>query len=384
MLKDIEDSKQYMSKYHKQHPIETQSFELNVNLCTVGTWPSGAIVPVKISIFPSIVCASQSFMQFYHNQYSAEPISLSPMNRMLLWLKRGQINYYCKAYCAAFETAVREHFDDDDEFDVENVMEELNYFNDDNIDESVILLSMKDNEDTKEKFHVFIPRLIIALKQYMSSSSHNYIDYTDMNGLSSRRINFQMNKGTADVSVQFNAKCEKILVVSTYQMLILLLFNYKTTYTFKEMLDKTGIYREDLAIAALSLAHPKVKVMRKSPNTKDVTDDHKFQLNPNFANNRQKITIPTLEIKVNKKPEPNVNENIMRLRRHQIDAAIVRIMKKQKTLKHPDLVVQVVKQLKPRFSPKPVDIKKRIANLIDLEYLRRDDNERQLYHYHTW
>merc|ERR1712244_97506 len=102
-----------------------------------------------------------------------------------------------------------------------------------------------------------------------------------------------------DVSVQFNAKTKKILVVSTYQMLTLLLFNNKTTWTFKEMQDATGIPKEDLQVAALSMAHPKVKVMRKAPNTKDTQDSHKFQINPEYSNPRAKIPIPTLNIKSN-------------------------------------------------------------------------------------
>merc|ERR1712032_118947 len=200
-----------------------------------------------------------------------------------------------------------------------------------------------------------------------------------LNRFSGRRLKFQMDKGKADVSVQFNAKTKKILVVSTYQMLTLLLFNNKTTWTFKEMLDATGIPKEDLQVAALSMAHPKVKVMRKAPNTKD---SHKFQINPKYSNPRAKIPIPTLNIKSNKPQIDDKNmEAIYRLRRHQMDAAIVRIMKARKTLKHPDLVTEVVKQLRGRFTPKPVDIKKRIANLIELEYLERDENYRQLYHY---
>ena len=203
-----------------------------------------------------------------------------------------------------------------------------------------------------------------------------------LNRFSGRRLNFQMDKGKADVSVQFSSKCKKILVVSTYQMLVLLLFNNKNTWTFKEMLEATSIPREDLQVAALSMAHPKVKVMRKAPNTKDIQDSHKFQLNPKYQNPRAKIPIPTLNIKSNKPEIDDKNmEAIYRLRRHQMDAAIVRIMKARKTLKHPDLVTEVVKQLRGRFTPKPVDIKKRIANLIELEYLERDENDRQLYHY---
>eukprot|EP01083_Nonionella_stella_P242414 845609_1 len=95
----------------------------------------------------------------------------------------------------------------------------------------------------------------------------------------SNRLNFQMDKGNADVLVQFNAKVRKTLVVSTYQMLVLLLFNIKDTWTFKEMMDATSIPKNDLQFAALSMAHPKVKVLRKAPNTKVIADDHTFQIN---------------------------------------------------------------------------------------------------------
>jgi cullin 3 len=200
---------------------------------------------------------------------------------------------------------------------------------------------------------------------------------------SGRKLNFQMDKGKCEVQVAFNPKTRKILVVSTYQMMLLLLFNNKTTLKFAEILEMTGIPRDECVIHLLSLAHPKIKVLRKAPNNKECKEDHKFQINPKFSNARAKINIPLLQkVKTitNAEDDPGM-EAIYRLRRHQMDAAIVRIMKARKTLKHVDLVAEVIKQLRARFLPKPVDIKKRIQNLIELEYLERDENDRQLYHY---
>jgi cullin 3 len=203
---------------------------------------------------------------------------------------------------------------------------------------------------------------------------------------SGRKLNFRMDQGKADVAVTFSHKTgvKKTLVVSTYQMMFLLLFNQKNTLTFKEMIDLTAVPKDDASIHILSLAHPKIKVLRKNPNTKDIDDDHKFQLNPKFQNARQKIVIPLLsklKAKQNDKTDQENMEAIKLLRRHQMDAAIVRIMKARKTAKHVDLTAEVVKQLKSRFMPKPVEIKKRIANLIELEYLERDEGDRSLYHY---
>jgi len=64
-----------------------------------------------------------------------------------------------------------------------------------------------------------------------------------------------------------------------------------------------------------------------------------------------------------------------------MDAAIVRIMKTRKTLRHNLLVAEVIQQLQARFRPKPNDIKKRIESLIEQEYLERDPDERGTYKY---
>jgi len=165
-------------------------------------------------------------------------------------------------------------------------------------------------------------------------------------------------------------------------MLILLLFSSKVTWTFKEIYEETGIPREDCIIHCQSMAHPKIKVLRKAPNSKDCQDDHKFQINPKYSNPRARVNIPIINLgKTDAATTASDMEPILRLRRHQMDAAVVRIMKARKQLKHPELVSEVVKQLSNRFTPKPIDIKKRIANLIELEYLERSEEDRQTYIY---
>jgi len=199
-----------------------------------------------------------------------------------------------------------------------------------------------------------------------------------------RKLHFRWDKGNAEVTVRFNDKTEKILVISTYQMMVLLLFNQSKSpvLTVQQILDQTGIELEELKAGLLSLAHPKLKVLLKRPNKPTVETTDKVRLNFKFNDPRTKITVPMLKIaKHVLKENAETDAQVLVQRKHQVDAAIVRIMKARKTLSHQVLVSDVRNQLQARFDAQPTLIKQRIEALINLEYLERDEENRTIYNY---
>jgi len=176
-------------------------------------------------------------------------------------------------------------------------------------------------------------------------------------------------------------KGPKQLVVHTYQMCVLMMYNHSDKYTFAEIQKTTNIPEEELQRHLLSLAHPKIKVLRKTPNTKNIEKDHVFAYNTGFTNKLFKIKIPLLSAKSAATKKADVPAGVLEARKNRVEAALVRVMKARKTLDHNNLLAEVVKQLSARFAVEPAFIKKRIDSLIEREYIQRDKDNRRLYHY---
>lgn len=199
---------------------------------------------------------------------------------------------------------------------------------------------------------------------------------------SGRKLEWRMDQGQAEVSVAFAKGVKRGLVCTPYQMMIMLLFaTNKKVVTYQEMVDMTGIPKYEIANHILSLCHPKVAVLLKRPNTKELEDNHKFMINSKFNSTTLQVQIPLMKTQVNPEKEGQ-EEHFLRVQRnHQIDAAVVRIMKSRQRLKHNQLVTEVVAQIGKRFKPKMNNIKKRIEALIEQDYLERDANDRSMYNY---
>ncbi|CAH1104672.1 unnamed protein product [Psylliodes chrysocephalus] len=175
-----------------------------------------------------------------------------------------------------------------------------------------------------------------------------------------------------------------IIQVSTYQMVVLMLFNNHDKLSYEEILNESDIPERDLIRALQSLAMGKAtqRILIKNPKTKEIESNHEFYVNDSFTSKLHRVKIQTVAAKGENEPERRETRNkVDEDRKHEIEAAIVRIMKSRKRMAHNILVTEVTEQLKSRFLPSPVIIKKRIEGLIEREYLARTPEDRKVYTY---
>ncbi|NXD63793.1 CUL3 protein, partial [Eolophus roseicapillus] len=211
---------------------------------------------------------------------------------------------------------------------------------------------------------------------------------------SGRQLTLQHHMGSADLNATFYGPVKKedgsevgvggaqvtgsntrkhILQVSTFQMTILMLFNNREKYTF------------EVSVVVFSCD------FNKKNKQKYIVVSVKFSIKKNlnsflalcFTSIKSRVYLFPFAAKQGES-DPERKETRQKVdddRKHEIEAAIVRIMKSRKKMQHNVLVAEVTQQLKARFLPSPVVIKKRIEGLIEREYLARTPEDRKVYTY---
>lgn len=221
---------------------------------------------------------------------------------------------------------------------------------------------------------------------------------------SGRQLTLQTHMGSADLNAVFYPQAKKeemaascsgptikkhILQVSTHQMTILMLFNKRSMLSFQDLLQETQIGQKELmrAIQSLALGKAQQRVLiwrnrRTDATSKDFISSDQFAVNDQFTSKLHRVKIQGVSARGESDPErKETKQKIDDDRKHEIEAAVVRIMKARKKLSHNLLLSECVQQLRNRFNPNLVIIKKRIESLIERDYLARSPEDRKVYTY---
>ncbi|EDQ98169.1 uncharacterized protein LACBIDRAFT_242344, partial [Laccaria bicolor S238N-H82] len=188
---------------------------------------------------------------------------------------------------------------------------------------------------------------------------------------SGRKLTWLWNYSKNELRTNYTNQ-KYILMTSSYQMAVLLQYNWADTLSLDELVTATSITKDILTQVLVVL----VKVKMLINEEKD-----QYDLNHNFKSKKIRVNL-IQPIKAEVKTESSdvlkaVNEH----RKYVIQATIVRIMKARKTIKSQALIQEVISQISQRFAPKIPDIKKAIEILLEKEYIERVDGSRDTFAY---
>lgn len=193
---------------------------------------------------------------------------------------------------------------------------------------------------------------------------------------SGRKLTWLHHLSNGDIKLGFLPKTY-IINMTTFQMSILLLFEKSDNLSYNELKATTKISDDQFPRHVQSLLEAKLLLS----NTPELNEESVIGLNMKYTNKRTKFRIAGTVQKETPQEVEQTHHAVEEDRKMYLQAAIVRIMKSRKVLKHNQLIQEVLSQSKARFAPSITMIKKCIESLIDKAYIERTPNSTDEYSY---
>ncbi|KAK0421362.1 hypothetical protein QR680_015198 [Steinernema hermaphroditum] len=192
---------------------------------------------------------------------------------------------------------------------------------------------------------------------------------------------FNMSRGELQTTC-FSRKYT--LQTTTAQMAVLLKYNDALSHQFATLKAELQLPKD--VILAVVQSFLKVGLMKLPDGatfSASLPESTEIMLNTKFVSKKMKVDIARLQVaKIEAKQEAEqMEKTIEEDRKMVIQAAIVRVMKMRKRVNHNALISEIIAQITARFTPKVSMVKKCIDILMEKEYMKRADGEKDLYEY---
>ncbi|THV99380.1 Cullin-domain-containing protein [Aureobasidium pullulans] len=198
---------------------------------------------------------------------------------------------------------------------------------------------------------------------------------------SGRKLDWKHSLAHCQMKAKF-AKGTKELVVSSFQAIILLLFNgidASTHLTYDFIKSESGLPEAEVNRTLQSLACAKLRPLAKHPKGREISPTDTFTVDPSFWHDKYRVKINQVQLKETKEENKETHERVAADRNFECQAAVVRVMKSRKTIGHSELIAEVITTTRSRGVLDVKDIKKNIDRLIEKDYMEREEGNMYSY-----